>query len=212
MQQIYRYRSTRTTKQLKIPSVPHILECLEAISEFSRQNKMTLAWVPGHWWSLGNEKADKLATSSATLIGPEPFCGFAKSTINESMKQWMDKESQKCWNNSPCRRQAKRFIERLSQKFTANQLQLNRETIKIIAGLLTEHCICVLLNWWKRNYVNSVKYKKKTAELILCRCEGLDSFRFLQIGSEKLTDNSYAEEPLSKLWTLIKRKKLDKSL
>ena len=52
--------------------------CLDALSALASLNKVTLAWVPGHWGISGNERADKLArqASAMPLLGPEPAVGI----------------------------------------------------------------------------------------------------------------------------------------
>ncbi|XP_074038066.1 ribonuclease H-like [Leptinotarsa decemlineata] len=119
-----------------------VWNCLEKLQELGSQNKLSLAWVPGHTGYKGNEEADSLAREGArrSLIGPEPSCGTAKALQKTCNSNWKEKQSQKWWNEAPGMRQAKEFIKEPSPKFTEYLLNLNRRATRVLVGPLTEHC------------------------------------------------------------------------
>jgi len=59
-------------------------------SALASLNRVTLAWVPGHWSVSGNDEADKLArqASAMQLLGPEPAVGIPKCLTREPIKNW----------------------------------------------------------------------------------------------------------------------------
>ncbi|KAJ8967365.1 hypothetical protein NQ317_017355 [Molorchus minor] len=73
--------STQVTSKL-------VWDCLKAPTVLRSQNKLTLAWVPGHEGHKSNEEADELACKCASIRpkGPEPFCGLAEICIWISKK------------------------------------------------------------------------------------------------------------------------------
>ncbi|KAJ8914451.1 hypothetical protein NQ315_011392 [Exocentrus adspersus] len=119
-----------------------VWDCVKALQELGSWNKLTLAWVPGHKGYKGNEEADRLAREGAerALIGPEPFCGIAKTHVRASIDEWMDGKSREWWRKLPQQRQAKMFIKERSARLTDDLLGQNRKAIRIIVGLLTGHC------------------------------------------------------------------------
>ncbi|KAJ8915670.1 hypothetical protein NQ315_000602 [Exocentrus adspersus] len=97
-----------------------VWDCVKALQELGSRNKLTLAWVPGHKRHKGNEEADRLVREGAgrALIGPEPFCGIAKTHVRASIDEWMDGKSREWWRKLPQQRQAKMFIKERSARLT----------------------------------------------------------------------------------------------
>jgi ribonuclease HI len=64
-----------------------VWECKQNLILPAKRNKVTLAWVPGHWRIAGNEKADVLARkgSANSFTGPEPVFGITKATACRSI-------------------------------------------------------------------------------------------------------------------------------
>lgn len=195
-----------------------VWDCLMALTELGNQNRVTLAWVPGHKGHKGNEKADELAREGASkaLIGPEPFCGVAKPCIRAAINEWVQNKSLEWWRNLPGQRQAKEFIKGRSAKFTEDLLSLNRKAIRIIVGLLTGHCRLnrhmSLMGLAEDAICRFCQEEEETAAHVLCHCEGLVRLRFQLLGEEKPRAESYTKGPLSRLWSLIQRTKLNEVL
>ncbi|KAJ8911477.1 hypothetical protein NQ315_010848 [Exocentrus adspersus] len=195
-----------------------VWDCVKALQELGSRNKLTLAWVPGHNKHKENEEADSLAREGAgrALIGPEPFCGIAKTHVRASIDEWMDGKSREWWRNFRQQRQAKMFIKERSARLTEDLLGQNRKAIRIIVGLLTGHCrlnkhmsLMVLAEEATCRFCSE---EEETAVHVLCQCEGLARLRFLILGEENPSASSYTKAPLSRLWSLIQRTQLDRVL
>lgn len=195
-----------------------VWDCLEALNELGSRNRLSLAWVPGHKGYRGNEEADQLARQGAStpLNGPEPFCGISKSTTRAHINKWMLHKSQEWWHNTPALRQAKEFIKGPSPKIADYLLSQNRRTTRIIVGLLTGHCRLnkhmKALGLAEDTLCRFCMEEEETAVHVLCHCEGLSRLRFLILGEEKPRARSYTQEPLSRLWSLVTKTKLDEVL
>ncbi|KAJ8919400.1 hypothetical protein NQ315_016493 [Exocentrus adspersus] len=195
-----------------------VWDCVKALQELGSQNKLTLAWVPGHKGHKGNEEADRLAREGAgrALIGPEPFCGIAKTHVRASIDEWMDGKSWEWWRKLPQQRQAKMFIKGRSARLTDDLLGQNRKAIRIIVGLLTGHCRLnkhmSLMGLAEEATCRFCSEEEETAVHVLCQCEGLARLRFLILGEENPSASSYTEAPLSRLWSLMQRTQLDRVL
>ncbi|KAJ8911521.1 hypothetical protein NQ315_000555 [Exocentrus adspersus] len=167
-----------------------VWDCVKALQELGSRNKLTLAWVPGHKGHKGNEEADRLTREGAgrALIGPEPFCGIAKTHVRASIDEWMDGKSREWWRKLLQQRQAKMFIkERLNKHMS-------------LMGL-AEEATCRFCS-----------EEEETSVHVLCQCEDLARLRFLILGEENPSASSYTEAPLSRLWSLMQRTQLDRVL
>ncbi|KAK9511356.1 hypothetical protein O3M35_000024 [Rhynocoris fuscipes] len=75
------------------------------------------------------------------FVGPEPFCGLSRSTIRSSILSWLQGFVQGWWQKSPGQRQAKLVIKNRSKRFTADLLNQDQKTVRMVVGLLqTGHC------------------------------------------------------------------------
>jgi hypothetical protein len=119
-----------------------VWECLQDLITLAKDNKVTLAWVPGHRGVAGNEAADALARQgSATIFtGPEPVLGLTRSTVRGGVTEWLKQRHAAHWSRVPGNRHGRLMIGSVSQTLTADLLQLNRTQIKKVTGLLTGHC------------------------------------------------------------------------
>ena len=64
-----------------------VKDCSKMLRKVGQFNKIHIIWVPGHTGILENEIVDAAAKRGANtkLIGPEPFCGLATSTIRSGI-------------------------------------------------------------------------------------------------------------------------------
>lgn len=65
------------------------------LKELSNYYRITLVWIPGHAGCQGKEKADEVARTGSTkaFIDPEPFRGNARKQVENTIKEWVEKES-----------------------------------------------------------------------------------------------------------------------
>jgi len=91
-------------------------------------------WVPGH--------ADRLAKlgTQKMPVGPEPTVGIANSRVIQSLKSLAQQLFQERWDSAIGMRQAKELISGPSVKNTKYLLELSRENLRTVTGLLTGHC------------------------------------------------------------------------
>ncbi|KAJ8959714.1 hypothetical protein NQ318_021908 [Aromia moschata] len=80
-----------------------VLDCKKILNDLASCNRVILTWVPGHSGVLGNEEADRLARvgSIGYPIGPEPILGVPYSMGVSTMKELLNKEFEKSWQEAP---------------------------------------------------------------------------------------------------------------
>jgi ribonuclease HI len=78
-----------------------VAEYLNALSGLAGQNKVILAWVPGHCGIQENKEADRLArrASGLPLQGPEPALGIPRCSAREAIRAWTRKQHFYTWKD-----------------------------------------------------------------------------------------------------------------
>jgi ribonuclease HI len=204
--------SQAALKALNSPKVASrlVVECTDALSALADRNKVTLMWVPGHCVILCNETADKLARQGAAkpLLGPEPALGIPKCSAREAIKNWTECQHSTTWNNLPCHKNGKLFINGPCKKKADGLIKLSRNQLRSVA-FLTGHAPV-------RMYLNimglfegdlTCKFcgsETETVQRIICGCEALARQRYKIFGKMFVEPRDISMAPLKDLCLFIR--------
>lgn len=171
-----------------------VLECRDTLQDLSRNNQVTLVWVPGHENIAGNEKADELArlASDSKLLGPEPAMAVSYSTFQRIITNWKSHRFKSHWNSLNYARQARTAIK-INDKNSKYFLSLNRNNLRRLTSILTGHN--PLNNHLHTIGVTDNPYCDKcgeveTTEHYLCSCPAHINSRASLLGSYTINYNS----------------------
>lgn len=185
-----RRKKSNKSNLLGQPSSSH---CLESLLQLDNQNKVTLAWVSGHRRHQGNKEADKLAREdfNTVLIWPKPYCGVTKSTIKTCLRQKVSKlvdklprtKTGKTVHSGTIVRTHSRPVNPKEKFNQGNNRTLYAESADLYNRIDGRGNMLVLPRKTQDRWTHNMRIRKPTAR-----------------------------EPLSKLWSLIMRTKLDEAL
>jgi hypothetical protein len=93
----------------------------------------------GHEAIVGNETADQLAKlgSECPFIGHEPACSSSVKVAKKAARDWTNRGHKKDWESLTGLKQAKGLIQGSSARRTKEVLNLNRNQLQWVIGLLT---------------------------------------------------------------------------
>jgi hypothetical protein len=132
----------------------------------------------------GNETADQLARrgSENPFIGPEPACGISIGAAKKAVRDWRDRNHKKYWESTTGLKQAKGFTSGPSARRTKDLLELNRDQLRWVVGLLTGHCHfkghLFKLGLTDDSTCERCLQEDEAATHILCECEAIAHLRF----------------------------------
>ena len=186
-----------------------VLQCFEMLETLSRDNEVTLTWVPGHSGVQGNEEADELARngSSSSFIGPEPAIGRYAGLIKSLVKNRTNRYHQNRWDALTTCRQSKEFLAGCDAKTTKFLLSLSREKLRGLVGILTGHNS---LNYHlsKMGIINDSTCRgcglePETARHFICTCPALKNLRTKHLGDFYLTPEEQLQLNLANVLSFI---------
>lgn len=173
-----------------------VLECHNLLNRLAEKRSVEILWVPGHKGIRGNEIADDLARLGAreTLMGPEPAVGITYAQIKAHLDRRNKELNREAWIEAEGCRQSRTFIrEDQLEQWPEKMLQLNRQEIKTLVGIITGHAE---VNYHKHNTGRTSDpdcrfcgEEEETVLHILCDCEALVGRR------SKILGEPIIEEP-----------------
>ena len=174
------------------------LNCIETLNEVSKFNRVTLGWVPGHARIMGNTEADKLARKGRENIDIDLEIPLPEEEIEGKIRATTNIESLKNWNSIKTKyNHSNKLILGYDESLTKEILNLNREKIRIITGMLTGHG-CLKNYLFRIGKVDNDRcgwcnLKQETMEHILFECTALESER------KNLLGNNFIQIPQSNI-------------
>ncbi|KAK9504545.1 hypothetical protein O3M35_010858 [Rhynocoris fuscipes] len=120
----------------------------------------------------------------------------------------MKKKSQESWLETPAMRQTKLLMKSRSNRFTADLLNLDRQTVRMIVGVLTGYCrlnkyMCHL-RITEDDLCRFPSQEEESAAQVLCHCYGLAELRFRIFGEAYPQLVSLTEGALARLRAFIR--------
>lgn len=112
------------------------------LQQIATHNTVKLIWLPGHAGIYGNEVADRLADQAARrpTVGPEPLTAINYKLIRDTNAKWLYSQLAQMWNNVQGCSHTKCFVNQADPSITKQILNMSKQNIRIVIGLLAGHC------------------------------------------------------------------------
>nr|XP_034174838.1 uncharacterized protein LOC117601763 [Osmia lignaria] len=184
-----------------------VWEGMQALSQLSKLNKITLIWTPGHQGVQGNEIADGLA-KLGTLESPvQQIVGVPFVLGKKHIKESLERQHLTSWTEATGCRQVKLLIQQPSASRTKELLAISRKKIRTCIGLLTGH-ITLRAHLHKLDRAEQINCRlcgeeKEDSIHILCRCPVLALKRYRIWGKMFLRPSDLKGAKMSNLCGLL---------
>jgi hypothetical protein len=133
------------------------------------------------------------------LIRTEPALGISAKVARGVTRGWTSRKCEEYWQSIRGQRQAEDFLKVASSKRAGKLLNLSRNQLRVITGLLTGHCH-LKGHLLKLGLVDSArcdgcKLASETASRVVFDCEALAILRFKHLGQHFMKPGDL--EPIS---------------
>ena len=119
-----------------------VLNYIRNLNQLGKQNRVSIAWIPGHAGVYGNEVADHLANSGSKskMHGTEPFITIPYASYVTTVKNWSTDRSKSMWNKGQDCLRMTESVGWTSSRLTTRLLYLKRPQFNGVVQVLTGHC------------------------------------------------------------------------
>jgi ribonuclease HI len=170
-----------------------VKESVLRLSELSLKNTVNLVWIPAHQGFEGNEIADFCAKCAADSNNKPttPVVRVSKSRISSILTGIFKEKAQNEFSRKAGMTHAKAFIKDYNTRKTKDILNLRRNQMHLISGMLTGHYpLNARLNKMRlipteESYCRFCGFEEEeveTARHVLCECVGLERLRVQHFG------------------------------
>jgi ribonuclease HI len=160
-----------------------VKETVGALKDLCTKNKVNLQWIPAHQGFVGNEIADecaKLAADSPTKPA-DLIVGVSKGNMKTILKDRFLEKAKHEWTHKPGMKHAKKFIKDYNARRSKDILNLHRNQIHLVTGMLTGHYPLRgrlhRMRLIEEDICRFCNEEEETAEHILCNCFALVRLR-----------------------------------
>jgi len=162
-----------------------VWDCMLALNQLGKMNKVTLTWIPGHQGILGNEVADELAKAGTLEDPKEQVIGVPFATGRKIIADRLLRDHTRAWIRTSGCRQTKVAMKLPRINRAKELLSMDKGRLSVTIGLLTGHVAL------RTHLFNIGLTKEKSCRLcgedredsihILCKCPSLvlKRYRFL---------------------------------
>lgn len=162
-----------------------VWDCMLALNQLGKMNKVTLTWIPGHQGIHGNEVADELAKAGTLEDPEEQIIGVPFATGRKIIADQLLRDHTRAWIGTSGCRQAKVVMKQPKINRAKELLSMDKGRLSVTIGLLTGHVAL------RTHLFNIGLAKEKSCRLcgedredsihILCKCPSLvlKRYRFL---------------------------------
>lgn len=181
------------------------LECINLLEEIANTNDIQLIWVPAHSGIYGNIQADAIAKFAATeaTSGPEPFVAPYRNVGRSTNDKWLEEQMNVAWRGERRCAHTKHFILNVNPKITEQLLNMSRQEVRVVTGLITGHCRLndhfAKIGMRDDPDCDLCGRERETAMHIICSCRSLNRCRMEIYRKEVLTAEEICSNPLRKL-------------
>jgi hypothetical protein len=156
--------------------------------------------------------ADQLSRlgSERLFIGPQPAWGISKGVARKAVRDWTITDHRKHWDSLSGLKQANALLQGPSAKKISELLNLSRDLLGWVVGLLTGHCH-LKGHLLKLGVLNNPscewcleKEESATNKILVCYFEAIAYLRFRHKGHYFMDPSDYRDVPIRRVLRLIR--------